>query len=272
VAKAAARAAIGRAATKAATGRAAVSKRASPFLSGDPVATASARHSVRATTVTRTFLRDNGLSIVVLTLFVVFLMGQALAGWQEFNDEQLEHGETPVSLAEYVAGDHFAEATAENWESEFLQMAFYVLLTTFLFQKGSSESKKIGEQEAVDRDPRLTKNKKDAPWPVRRGGWVLVLYEYSLTLAFLLLFAVSFIWHAIGGARDYSQEQLEHGGDPVSVAEYVTTSRFWFESFQNWQSEFLALGAMAVLSIWLRQRWSPESKPVDAPHSHTGSE
>src|SRR5688572_16892522 len=269
---AAARAAIGRAATRAATGRAAVSKRASAFLSGDPVATASARHSVRATTVARTFLRDNGLSIVVLTLFVVFLMGQALAGWQEFNDEQLEHGETPVSLAEYVAGDHFAEATAENWESEFLQMAFYVLLTTFLFQKGSSESKKIGEKEAVDRDPRLTKNKKDAPWPVRRGGWVLVLYEYSLTLAFLLLFLISFALHAVGGTEEYNQDQLEHGGEIVSVGQYMSTSQFWFESFQNWQSEFLALGAMALLSIFLRQRGSPESKPVDAPHSQTGSE
>jgi hypothetical protein len=236
------------------------------------LATTITTNSVRATSVARTFLRDNGLSIVVLTLFLVFLVGQALAGWHEFNDEQREHGEPAVSLWQYVSGDHVAEATAENWESEFLQMAFYVLLTTFLFQKGSSESKKIGESEAVDRDPRRVKNKKDAPWPVRRGGWVLTLYEYSLSLAFLLLFAVSFIWHAVGGAREYSQEQLAHGGDPVSIAEYVTTSRFWFESFQNWQSEFLALGAMVLLSIFLRQRWSPESKPVDASHSHTGSD
>jgi hypothetical protein len=236
------------------------------------MAKAMTADSVRATSVARTFLRDNGLSIVVLGLFLAFLLGQALAGWHEFNDEQLEHGEPAASFPEYVSGGHFAEATAENWESEFLQMAFYVLLTTFLFQKGSSESKKIGEKEAVDRDPRRARNKKDAPWPVRKGGWVLVLYEYSLTLAFLLLFAVSFVWHAVGGSREYSQQQVAHGGDPVSVIEYVTTSQFWFESFQNWQSEFLALGAMALLSIVLRQRGSPESKPVDAPHSHTGSE
>lgn len=228
--------------------------------------------AVRAMAVARTFLRENGLSIVVLALFLAFLVGQAFAGWHEFNAEQLEHDEAPVSFTDYVAGTHFAEATAENWESEFLQMAFYVILTCFLYQKGSSESKKIGEREAVDRDPRRVKSKKDAPWPVRRGGWVLTLYEYSLSLAFLVLFAVSFIWHAVGGAREYSQEQLAHGGDPVSVTEYVTTSRFWFESFQNWQSEFLALGAMALLSIFLRQRWSPESKPVDAPHSETGSQ
>jgi hypothetical protein len=235
------------------------------------LATSIATDTARATSVARTFLRDNGLSIVVLVLFLAFLVGQSVAGWQEFNDEQREHGESAVPFSEYLSSDHFAEATAENWESEFLQMAFYVFLTTFLFQKGSSESKKIGEKEAVDRDPRRAKNKKDAPWPVRKGGWILRLYEHSLTLAFLLLFAVSFIWHAIGGSREYSQEQLAHGGDPVSAIEYLSSSRFWFESLQNWQSEFLALGAMALLSIFLRQRGSPESKPVDAPHSHTGS-
>ena len=228
--------------------------------------------SVRATSVARSFLRDNGLSIVVLVLFLGFLGGQALAGWHEFNDQQREHDEAAVSLAEYISGGHFAEATAENWESEFLQMAFYVLLTTFLFQKGSSESKRIGETEAVDRDPRRSRNRKDAPWPVQKGGWVLKLYEYSLTLAFFLLFSLSFTWHAVGGSRDYSQEQVAHGGEPVSVVEYLGTSRFWFESFQNWQSEFLALAAMVLLSIVLRQRGSPESKPVDAPHSQTGTE
>ena len=155
--------------------------------------------SGRAASAARTFLRENGLSITVLALFLVFLVGQAVTGHEQFNEDQREHGQAPVSFPEYLSGGHFAEATAENWESEFLQMAFYVLLTTFLYQKGSSESKKIGEKEAVDRDPRLSKNKKSAPWPVRKGGWVLTLYEYSLTLAFLLLFLVSFIWHAIGG-------------------------------------------------------------------------
>lgn len=220
----------------------------------------------------RVFLRDNGLSIVVLALFLLFLAGQAVAGWQEFNDEQREHGEAAVTLPAYLSSGHFAQATAENWESEFLQMAFYVLLTTFLFQKGSSESKKIGEKEAVDRDPRVSRNKRDAPWPVRKGGWILRLYEYSLTLAFFVLFALAWVWHAVGGSRDYNQEQLAHGGgEPVSVLGYMGTWRFWFESFQNWQSEFLALGAMVLLSIHLRQRGSPESKPVDAPHDQTGT-
>ena len=101
---------------------------------------------------------------------------------------------------------------------------------------------------------------------------MLRVYEYSLTLVFLLLFALALTWHAVGGSREYSQEQLAHGGNPVSVIQYMTTSQFWFESFQNWQNEFVALGAMALLSIFLRQRGSPESKPVDAPHSQTGSE
>jgi hypothetical protein len=148
------------------------------------------------------------------------------------------------------------------------------VLTVYLFQKGSSESKDPDEEEAVDRDPRLSKDKPDAPWPVRRGGLVLKLYENSLALAFLLLFLGSFLLHAVGGAREYNQDQLEHGqgGQALSAFEYMGTSQFWFESLQNWQSEFLAIWAMVVFSIWLRQRGSPESKPVDAPHSQTGSE
>jgi hypothetical protein len=219
------------------------------------------------------FLRDNGLSLTLLALFVLFLGAQALVGVHEFNQARLEHGEAPLQLAAYLASGHFIAATAENWESEFLQMAAYVLLTVSLFQKGSSESKKPGGEEPVDLDPRNVRGKvlADAPWPVRRGGWVLKFYEHSLSIAFLLLFAGAFGAHAVGGARAYSEEQVAHGGEPVSVEEYVQTSRFWFESFQNWQSEFLAIAAMVLLSIHLRQRGSPESKPVHAPHSHTGS-
>jgi hypothetical protein len=220
----------------------------------------------------RAFARDNGLSITVLALFLAFLAGQTISGWHEHNEELSEHGQPVLSLGGYLSSGHFVEATAENWESEFLQMAFYVWLTAFLFQKGSSESKRIGAPEAVDRDPRLFRTKRNAPWPVHRGGWVLWLYERSLTLAFLLLFLVSFAIHAAGGAALFNEEQQSHGEEPVSVLGFMTTSRFWFESFQNWQSEFLALAAMAVLSIYLRQRGSPESKPVDAPHDQTGAE
>jgi hypothetical protein len=218
-------------------------------------------------------LRQNGLSITLGLFMLVFLVGQAVAGQFEYNEDQLQHGQAPVDFVTYVRGSHFLEATMENWESEFLQMFAFVVLTAFLFQKGSAESKKLDEKEPVDRDPRNSRHKKEAPWPVRKGGIVLTLYEHSLSLAFLILFLGSFWLHAVGGAAEYREDQREHGS-PVAMStfEYMGTSRFWFESFQNWQSEFLAVGAMVVFTIFLRQRWSPESKPVDSPHSETGSE
>lgn len=218
-------------------------------------------------------LKQNGLSIVLGLLFLIFLGGQAVTGHLEYNEDQREHGQQPIGFTTYVVSSHFLEATMENWESEFLQMFGFVILTAFLFQKGSAESKKLDEKEPVDRDPRKSRNKKDAPWPIRKGGLILKLYEYSLSLAFLLLFLLSFFLHAIGGAGQYNQEQREHG-NPVetSTLAYMGTSRFWFESFQNWQSEFLSVGAMVVFTIFLRQRGSPESKPVDSPHDQTGGE
>jgi hypothetical protein len=215
-------------------------------------------------------LRQNGLSIVLTVLFLLFLVGQAVVGLYEYNDEQLQHGGATVAFVSYLGTSHFLEATMENWESEFLQMFAFVVLTAFLYQKGSAESKKLDEEEPVDRDPRKSRNKKDAPWPVRKGGWILTIYEYSLSLAFLLVFLLSFTLHAVGGAREYNESQREHGHyEEVTTLGYMGTSRFWFESLQNWQSEFLAVGAMVVLSIFLRQRGSPESKPVDTPHSET---
>jgi hypothetical protein len=237
----------------------------------EPRSRVSGRQSKGAQTGLRALLRANGLSLVLLMLFVVLLGGQAVSGMYEYNEEQSDHGEKPLGLADYLATGHFLEATAENWESEFLQMAAYVLLTVWLFQKGSSESKKLDEKEAVDRDPGQS-NREDAPGPVRHGGWRLRLYEHSLSIAFLALFLLSFVLHAVGGAEEYSAEQRAHDGRGVSVLEYIGTARFWFESTQNWQSEFLALVSMVVLSIFLRERGSPESKPVDAPHSQTGSE
>jgi hypothetical protein len=221
----------------------------------------------------RPFLRRNGLSLVVGALFLVFMVAQAATGSMQLNDERQEHGLPPLSFPAYLTSGHFFEATAENWESEFLQMAAYVLLTAWLFQKGSSESKKLDEAEAVDRDPRKATGKRlaEAPGPVRRGGWALRLYEHSLSIAFLLLFGMSFLLHALGGVRAHNDEARMHGGETVSTAEYLASPQFWFESFQNWQSEFLSLVAMVVLSIYLRERGSPESKPVDAPHSHTGT-
>jgi hypothetical protein len=218
----------------------------------------------------RRVFRENGLTIVLASLFLIFWAGQSVAGHREHNSEQREHGQPEVGFGSYLKSAHFWEATAENWESEFLQMFGYVILTVFLFQKGSLESKDPHKREPVDRDPRKSHDKRNAPWPVRRGGWVLKLYENSLSLAFLLLFLISITLHAVNGAAEYNEEQRGHGEPSrLSVLQYAGTSRFWFESLQNWQSEFLAIASMVVLSIFLRQRGSPESKPVDAPNVQT---
>jgi hypothetical protein len=219
----------------------------------------------------RRLLRENGLSIVLLSAFIAFWFGQSVAGRREYNADQQAHGRPEAAYAEYLTSAHFWEATTENWESEFFQIFFYVVLTAFLYQKGSAESKKLDEPEPVDRDPRAYQGRADAPWPVRRGGFVLKVYEHSLSLAFLGFFLAAISLHALSGAREYSDDQVAHGEPPVSALEYTTTSRFWFESFQNWQSEFLSIGMVVLLSIFLRQRGSPESKPVDSPHSETGS-
>jgi Domain of unknown function (DUF6766) len=219
----------------------------------------------------RRFLRNQSLSIVVFLAFLTFLVGQSIVGYRQNNQNLQEHGEPSITYPEYLRSSHFLEATMENWESEFLQMFAFVVLTSFLYQKGSLESKDPDKTEEVDRDPRKRKNRRNVPWPVKKGGLILTIYEFSLSLAFLLLFLVSFVLHAVGGAAQYNQEQLEHGQrSHVSVVQFIGTSQFWFESLQNWQSEFLAVGSMVVLSIFLRQRWSAESKPVDAPHSETG--
>jgi hypothetical protein len=217
----------------------------------------------------RRFAWENGLSLVLIAIFLVTWVGQSVAGMFDYNEDQRSHGQPAVSYLAYLRTGHFVEATAENWESEFLQMGMFVLLTVWLRQKGSAESKKLDEREEVDDDPRESRDDPEAPWPVRRGGAWLWLYSNSLSIAFGLLFLASFLLHAAGGAREHSQEQLEHGQSPVTMLQYMGTGKFWHESMQNWQSEFLSLAAMVVLTIWLRQKGSPESKPVAAPHSQT---
>jgi len=218
----------------------------------------------------RRFLRNQGLTLVVFSTFLIFLVGQSIVGHLQHNEDLQQQSQRPLSYREYLASSHFLEATMENWESEFLQMFAFVVLTAFLFQKGSLESKDPDKTEEVDRDPRQGKKRANVPWPVKKGGIILKLYEYSLSLAFLLLFLFSFGLHALGGAGEYNREQRRLGAKEVTVVEFMSTSQFWFQSLQNWQSEFLAVGSMVVLSIFLRQRWSAESKPVDAPHSETG--
>jgi len=215
------------------------------------------------------FLRRNSLSITLLALFFTFLTAQAFTGWHEYTDELQDKGAPPVTFTSYLSSGHFIETTFENWESEFLQMGAYVLLTVGLRQQGSSESKPMEGQEEVDREP--DPNRKDAPWPVKKGGLILTLYKNSLSIAFIVLFLVSFVLHAYGSLTAYNEEQYLDGKPTVTFWEYMGETKLWFESFQNWQSEFVAVASIVILSIYLRQKGSPESKPVDAAYSDTGS-
>ena len=202
------------------------------------------------------FLRDNSLSVACLVLFLVFGVGLALTGHREFNADQVAHGEPTLSFWSYLVDSHFWQALSENWESEFLQMGAYVLLTVFLVQKGSAESKDPDEHDAVD-DDRADRSDPHAPWPVRRGGLWSKLYENSLVLAFAVLFLASFVLHAVSAARTRTVPSSRRTANrAVTTLEYFGTARFWFESFQNWQSEFLAVFAIVVLTIFLRQRGS----------------
>lgn len=216
------------------------------------------------------WVRERGLSLVLMGLFGLFTLAQLGTGLADYNAGQRAHGQPMVSLAAYLATGHPWEALFENWESEFLQMAVFVLLTTVLIQKGSPESRRPGVTEPVDLDPRRFADVPGAPWPVRRGGWALRVYEHSLGLAFVLLFLLSWAGHALGGFAEYGADQARHGQPAPGLLGYLTSPRFWFESFQNWQSEFLAIASMVWLAVYLRQRWSPESKPVHAPHADTG--
>jgi hypothetical protein len=216
------------------------------------------------------WIRDRSLTLALMAMFLTSLGGQIATGLIEFNNDRVEHAEPALGLRGYLETGHPWEALFENWESEFLQMAVFVLLTTFLVQKGSPESRRPGVRELVDADPRDFAGRHDVPWPVRRGGWILRVYENSLGLAFVLLFLISWTGHLLGGFATFAADQAAHGAPLPALSDYLVSSRFWFESFQNWQSEFLSIAAMVWLTVYLRQRWSPESKPVHAPHDETG--
>src|SRR5687768_2457468 len=216
----------------------------------------------------KTFIKDNALSLVFFCLFLITLFGQAITGLEEHNQKMVEEGGKPVKMGEYISSGHFLQSTFENWESEFLQMALFVILTIFLYQKGSSESKDPESTEPVDREP--NPKRKDAPWPVKQGGLILAVYKHSLSIALFTLFVVSFVVHWYGSLKDYNEEELLKGQPTESATEYLSNSRFWFESFQNWQSEFLSVFAIVMLSIFLRQKGSSQSKPVDEANSKTG--
>ena len=209
---------------------------------------------------------NNSLSIVFLLLAVITIVAQVLTGLRQYNIFLIEHNQNSVSILQYLSSGHFIEATFENWESEFFQMGLFVWFTVFLRQKGSSVSKGLQGKEEVDRKPQKHPN---APWAVRKGGFILSVYKHSLTFSLFLLFILSFGLHWYGSNKDFNQTQQLEGKITESMGAYLSNSRFWFESFQNWQSEFLSVFAIIFLSIYLREIGSAQSKPVDAPNAET---
>ncbi|WP_296820695.1 DUF6766 family protein [Brevundimonas sp.] len=216
------------------------------------------------------WIHDNGLSIALLSLFALSVIGHFFAGWGAENQERLQHGEAALGGVQFLTGGQFLSTLFENWESEFLQMWAYVMLTAYLFQRGSPESKDPEGGNPQDRDPKLDEGKPDAPWPVRAGGPLRVLYAHSLGLAMLILFMASFVLHLINSVRHQNEDARAHGQPIETLWSHLTGHEFWFESFQNWQSEFLSTGLLVILAIHLREKGSPESKPVSHPHSETG--
>jgi len=213
------------------------------------------------------FFRDNALTLVLLGVFAAAVSGQALTGHRVDSAERRQHDQPARSLGAYLGSGAFLEALFENWESEFLEMSALIWLASFLRQRGAADSKPARKE----REDFPARPPRDAPWPVRRGGWVLAVYSRSLTLALVALFLFCFGLHAVHGYRKHAEEQRMHGEAPGTLLEFASGPEFWFESFQNWQSEFFGVAVMGLLSIWLRQRGSPHSKPVAAPSRQTGT-
>lgn len=214
-------------------------------------------------------LRDNGLTIVLLLATVATLFGMLMTGQSVYNADLTEHGAQAITLAQYTHSAHFLSSLFENWESEFLQMSAYVVLTAFLFQRGSAESKDPDEPSPQDADD--FKSDPKTPLGVRLGSIPKTLYSYSLGITLFGLFLLSFAMHVRDSAAAEAAQALLHGGQPPTAWQHLWSAQLWFESFQNWQSEFFSTGLIVVLSIFLRFRGSPESKPVEAPHSETGA-
>jgi hypothetical protein len=222
----------------------------------------------------RRLWRENSLSLVFLLFFVLAVAGQAVAGWNEFNDEALAHREATISLGRYLTSSSFGNALLENWQSEYLQFTLYILLTVWFIQRGSPESKEPGKEGGVSDEEQLVGEhaRPDSPRWARAVGWRARLYSNSLIAVMATIWLLSWFGQSVTGWSDYNSDQLTHDQPTVGWIGYLGTASFWEATLQNWQSEFLAVGSMAVLSIYLRQRGSPESKPVGAPHGATGTE
>ena len=220
----------------------------------------------------RRYLRENALGLVFALLFLIVLVGQAFVGHADFNQQQVSDGLEPVSLGRYLTSASFGVDVAENWQSEYLQFFLYIYLTVWLLQKGSPESKPL-DRIGRESDPEQMVGPyadDDSPAWARARGLRLTLFSNSLGLVMGLLFMLSWLAQSIAGAAAFNERQLSDREDPVSWARYLTQPDFWNRTLQNWQSELLAVASMAILSIYLRQRGSSQSKPVGAAHTATG--
>ena len=214
------------------------------------------------------------MSIVFLLLFLAALCGQAIAGHAEFNDNAASEGDPTISLTRYLVSSDFGSSVMENWQSEYLQFTLFILLTVWLLQRGSPESKeldKAGRESDEDQKVGRYAQERSPKW-AKVSGLRRTLYENSLVLVMGTFWLGTWLAQSIAGVAQYNAEQLDHHQDPVSWSQYLGTGTFWDATLQNWQSEFLAVGSMAILAVYLRQRGSPESKPVGAPHDATGVE
>lgn len=220
------------------------------------------------------FLRQNSLSIFFLTIFLASLIGQAIAGHAQFNHDQILHHGDAISFGRYLTTSQFAADVAENWQSEYLQFTLYILTTVWLLQRGSPESKSLDRPGLEsDADQKVGSHAgPDSPAWARVGGLRTTLFSYSLVIVMATIWLLSWLAQSIAGVSAYNADQLDHQAATLSWVGYLGSSDFWDRTLQNWQSEFLAVGSMAVLAIYLRQRGSPESKPVGAPHEATGVE
>ena len=222
----------------------------------------------------RRFARENSLALFFGVLFLAALAGQAVAGHIAYNEDQLAHGGAAISLARYVSSSDFANAVAENWQSEYLQFTLFMLATVWLLQRGSPESKELDKAGTEsDRDQKIGRHAPaDAPRWARAGGWRTAVYSNSLLIAMLVVFVLSWFAQSVTGWSEFNDVQREHHEATVSWLGYLGEAEFWEATLENWQSEFLAVGSFAVFAIYLRQRGSPESKPVGEPHDSTGIE
>jgi len=221
----------------------------------------------------RLWVRNNSLSLFFFVLFVGALAGQSATGQRVFNEEQIQHGAEPISYARYLVSSHFGAAVLENWQSEYLQFTLFIFATVWLIQRGSNESKPPADVGLESHQKQLVGQhaQHNSPRWAKVAGWRRRLYENSLLLVMTAIFVASLLGQSATAWSEFNDEQREHGDPPVSWLSYVGGADFWEKTLQNWQSEFLAVGSMAVFTIYLRQRGSPESKPVGAPHDQTGS-